>query len=997
MVLKKFCTRILALGLAGAALLSSGAAAVFDSSFKYAYTIGSQATYTRYEGRTESGLQRASYIEYTPSTSISPKVVYAGDAIYGSKSTITEAQKYLQNQGYQVIGGINADFFVTGTSIPIGMVIKDGTLISSDAWQYAVGFMADGSAIIGKPSTTMKVEGPSGAVWASYFNKSRTASGIYLLDSDFSDSTHISTAGKSIVFERVDDTPITVGGSIRMRAIAKGAGNGATTITKNQVVLSIDDKCQATWVDFPIGEEVTLTIDAPDVRWSNVVYAVGGKSLVTNGTVSTAGIDGGSSNAPRTAVGVKDDGTVLLYEIDGRQSSVSVGLTAAQLGNELVSMGYNNVLCLDGGGSSALTVRIPGETETKLVTSPSDGAQRKCANYIFLVNQASPNGVAQHVHFRPSYYYIMPGASTYFSTWASDSAYAPATLPADMTYSASSGTVDSAAQIYYADPAAASGPITISGTSVDGSVTGSHQFCVTTAIDSIVLTTGGNAIASTSLRGGETLDLDATAYHLNTKMASADSSFQWSVSGNIGTIDSAGVFTAYEQPASGIITCSYGNVSASVNVTVGLSDPPALTNIADFETTQPLTSNDAVLARTTNLNQVGSGRGALSASYSKQGEIAITIPDAATAGMSHLTLLAQDSNAGSTLSAVFTAQDGSEILVPMGTVSQNAYTRLTAQVPANAAALTGLRLTDSASGTLYLDHIMLTAKLLSNTDAPAISWISSTTKVSAGGSTTVRARINMANGYYVMRPEQVTAYVDGTKSSAVYSAASGTIDIPTYSLQEGTHQVTVEAFDDVGNFARKTLTITAGSASATTFADTTGNWANGYINFAANNGLLQGQKTSSGTTAFYPSRNLTRGEFAVIMARYYGLDTSNTDVSNFADAKEIPTWSAGAIHACSTQGIMSGRLNTKTNRTGFNASANITRQEVLTVVSKLLPRGIVASTKSFTDSKYVAAWASTAIQNCVAADIIDGYSDNTIRPVNSITRAEIAKVLCTLY
>lgn len=60
-------------------------------------------------------------------------MVYADEQLYGSKATITNAVKYLQNQGKTVLGGTNADFFVMSTGIPIGLVIDSGELISSDA------------------------------------------------------------------------------------------------------------------------------------------------------------------------------------------------------------------------------------------------------------------------------------------------------------------------------------------------------------------------------------------------------------------------------------------------------------------------------------------------------------------------------------------------------------------------------------------------------------------------------------------------------------------------------------------------------------------------------------------------------------------------------------------------------------------------------------------------------------------------------------------------
>mgnify|MGYP000060826490 CR=1 FL=1 len=64
------------------------------------------------------------------------------------------------------------------------------------------------------------------------------------------------------------------------------------------------------WVDFEVGEEVTLSIASNDSSWSDVQYAVGGKLLMDNSTITTDGIDAGSTRRARSAVGVKADGTV---------------------------------------------------------------------------------------------------------------------------------------------------------------------------------------------------------------------------------------------------------------------------------------------------------------------------------------------------------------------------------------------------------------------------------------------------------------------------------------------------------------------------------------------------------------------------------------------------------------------------------------------------------------------------------------------------------------
>lgn len=991
------CSRILA-GMLAVSLLFSGSAAAttFDSAFSYSYAIGDTARYTRLEGVDSGGLQKANYIEYTPNSSVKPVITYADDTLYGSKASITNAASHLQNQGYQVLGGVNADFFVLGTSIPLGVVIKDGRLISSDAWQAAVGFRADGSAVLGQPQSTMSLAGASGTVWISYFNKTRTSAGIYLLNSDFDDQTHISTNGRSIILERLDDTPVTLGGTVKMKVIAKGAGSGSTTITPNQMVLTMDDRCKATWVDYPVGEEVTLTVNTSDSKWMEVDFAVGGKSLIQNGTVSTSGIDGGSSRAPRTAVAVKDDGTVMLYEIDGRQSSHSVGLTAAQLAAELQSLGYNNAICLDGGGSSALNVRIPGENDLSLVSKPSDGSPRACANYIFLVNQATSDGVAKHIHMRPSTYYVLPGASTYFAAWASDNAYAPASLPSDITYTASSGTVDSAERIFQSD-ASTSGAVTITGTSSDGSVTGSHAVCVTPAVNSIQLKSGEYDVSSVSLRGGHSTDLDAVLYHQGMQMASSDALLNWTVSGDIGTIDENGVFTANENPASGKITCSYGNVSASVAVTVGLSNPQELTPVADFDTAQPFTASDGTtLTQVTDYAAVARGTGALEADV-QEDTAELTLPAVTTTGLSVLSFLAKADTTDLTLTARFADASGEVLTAPLsGTISDRAYSQFSTTIPENAVSFIGLQITNANGHKLWLDHMIMSQRLVNHTDAPVISLQSAPETVEAGASATVTAKITMESGKYTLRPQNVTAYVDGAKSSAVYSAESASIAVPTGALAAGLHQVTIEAVDDAGNRSRVSVPITAGSSTTSSFTDTAGNWANGYINFAAARGLIKGE-TKNGANVFNPQRNLTRNEFAVIMARYLGLDTSDAADLPFADAARIPSWSAGAIKACYMAGVMNGQLDTKTNQTRFNPDANITRVEVMTVIAKCLPRGYVASATSFTDQSSIAAWADPFVRYTVATGIITGYADGSIKPNNHITRAEISKVLSGLY
>ena len=44
-----------------------------------------------------------------------------------------------------------------------------------------------------------------------------------------------------------------------------------------------------------------------------------------------------------------------------------------------------HALCLDGGGSTTLAVTAPDKLEANTANRPSDGAERKVSNQIFLV------------------------------------------------------------------------------------------------------------------------------------------------------------------------------------------------------------------------------------------------------------------------------------------------------------------------------------------------------------------------------------------------------------------------------------------------------------------------------------------------------------------------------------------------------------------------------------------------------------------------------------
>ncbi|RYG09125.1 MAG: phosphodiester glycosidase family protein [Chitinophagaceae bacterium] len=90
---------------------------------------------------------------------------------------------------------------------------------------------------------------------------------------------------------------------------------------------------------------------------------------------------------PRTAIGIKPDGTVLLLTVDGRQQN-SAGMSLFELTKVMKWLGCASAINLDGGGSTALWVQ--GYGDNGVVNHPSDNkkwdheGERKVANVIYI-------------------------------------------------------------------------------------------------------------------------------------------------------------------------------------------------------------------------------------------------------------------------------------------------------------------------------------------------------------------------------------------------------------------------------------------------------------------------------------------------------------------------------------------------------------------------------------------------------------------------------------
>jgi len=137
--------------------------------------------------------------------------------------------------------------------------------------------------------------------------------------------------------------------------------------------------------------------------------------------------------------------------------------------------------------------------------------------------------------------------------------------------------------------------------------------------------------------------------------------------------------------------------------------------------------------------------------------------------------------------------------------------------------------------------------------------------------------------------------------------------------------------------------------------------------------------------SYAPGKAITRGDFAMFLVRTLGL--TNEPGEQFVDVDPAAEY-AKELAVGRAAGILNGIGDNK-----YNPEAPITRQELMTIISRGLALGGAADMSAFSDSGLVSDWAAEHVSAMIASGLIKGNADGTLNPLGNTTRAETA-VIC---
>ena len=158
------------------------------------------------------------------------------------------------------------------------------------------------------------------------------------------------------------------GGFVDQSSSAEWTGNGGlpTGVIMNEGKVVYDDLSGEKTTSIGITKDGTMVVgnfSVSELKEKGVQEAVSFyPALVINGRMTQISGDGGFGIAPKTAIGQRKDGAIILLVIDGRELG-SLGATVKEVQEIMSKLGCLNAMNLDGGKST--TMYYDGEIMNK--------------------------------------------------------------------------------------------------------------------------------------------------------------------------------------------------------------------------------------------------------------------------------------------------------------------------------------------------------------------------------------------------------------------------------------------------------------------------------------------------------------------------------------------------------------------------------------------------------------------------------------------------------
>jgi Phosphodiester glycosidase len=475
--------------------------------------------------------------------------VLADDSLESHGETVGSMAKRTR-----AVAGINGDYFDIGnTNRPLNIVVRSGELLAMPRKRYALALDRDGSPQIAEFNFLGQVQVGDRTLSLDAIDELPAPNGGTSFLTPSYGSVRPQENTTLIALQLLDGTPPLA--RYRVTAIADNLSPQPAGYYVAVGPSSYND------FDVPnVGDIAEVTGDLSPLGLDRIETAIGGGPLILhNGEWNDDpdGPKGGefAKRIPCSGAAVTPDGGLLLLEVDGRQPTVSVGLTRPEFSALMRAFGATEGLAFDGGGSSTMVVRRLGDEESSIVNEPSDGVERPVGDGLFVYSTA-PVGEAVRLVARPGVIRALAGADVPLRVAAVDAASHVAPSAAPLTATVEPPSLGSFREGRFLASAPGEGRILFRSGRLDGEI-GVEVIRAPARIAILP--------AEPNVDKGGSIELRARAYDARGYHLALPPALRWET--NLGSIDQHGVYRAGEHDAN--VAVHLGDAVAVTRVTVG--------------------------------------------------------------------------------------------------------------------------------------------------------------------------------------------------------------------------------------------------------------------------------------------------------------------------------------------------------------------------------------------------------------------------------------------
>lgn len=551
---------------------------------KESYRLAEGFTYTAFTYADEGSRQAGYSLRLKKDSPVYP-IYMACDTIWGGL-TLTECMGYAQSKGYQVVGGVNTDFF-NYPGVPIGIVVENGELRSGNQNFNAFAILENGGYYVGKqPEVKFTLTGaglPEGGHTLTRMNKLFMGDELHLYSSAYSTvSTRVSEDAWAVRL-RITEGDMVLGGQMTLIVEEVLPEVQEVPIGEGMLVLTAPREgiYAETIAEFTPAQELTLDITCSDSVLEQAQFVSGcGDLLISEGRITDSAqwspFVGGSH--PRTLLGWTAEDELVVYVADGRQEGRAMGLTLRMAAEEMLRQGCVYAVNLDGGGSSVMSTILPGDEGPRIASVPSDGGLRRSAGYLLFVTDEPHDGAAKNLHLEENNWEILSGRTLPLHLFATDGALLPCDLPGEaLTADSERGSVSGL--MYTAPLEGGTDNLRFSG----GGASGVGQVKIIGSLDRVLITERfGSVPESLTIPVGSSPRLQLRAFYHGEPYPADWTSARYNFTGISGHTGPDGRFVAEGLPGmTGSLTISLAGHSLTLPVTLtgpipGTAGPTAI-------------------------------------------------------------------------------------------------------------------------------------------------------------------------------------------------------------------------------------------------------------------------------------------------------------------------------------------------------------------------------------------------------------------------------------